>query len=301
MLRPVLGDAALYEAVRARGGLVNTIYRISTGKGGIVYGLRVYAEGGAAPETERRLLYKLAETLPVPKVLFAASSGQHCAHSYLVYEWLEGITLNEWRRQSSRESLLTLAEPLGRLLARIARAPSPADCLSRRIRIAPMLELAEEQLREGMARRRLGDVLAQELLDCLSRSSSVLRALDDAGALVHGDFGGRNILVKAGESGAPEISGVIDWEEAAIGSPLWDAGSLFRYPLRYSEEFRTLFASGYEAGGAKLPRDWWTLARMIDSVRLVSILNEERELPIVFAECVELIQAIVADRRRAGA
>jgi hypothetical protein len=74
---------------------------------------------------------------------------------------------------------------------------------------------------------------------------------------------------------------------------LWDVGSLFRYPHRYSEEFRALFAEGYGAAGGSLSPDWYMAARTVDSVRLVSILSEERELLGVFAECIELIQSIV--------
>ncbi|HEX8749117.1 MAG TPA: aminoglycoside phosphotransferase family protein [Pyrinomonadaceae bacterium] len=294
MLRPVTGQAGLHEVSRAGGGLVNTIYRISTGESGRVYGLRVYARDGSAMETERRLLCNLVKTLPVPKVLFADAGGEGCAYPYLVYEWLEGITLNECRRQTSREAFLTLAEPLGRLLSQIAGTAFHSDCIGGTMQAATLLECAGEQLRMGLSRERLGDALADHLRDCLNDSSYVLRALDETGGLVHGDFGGRNILVKALEGGMWEISGVIDWEEAAAGSPLWDVGSLFRYHRRYSEEFRALFAEGYAAAGGRLPPDWCMVARTIDSVRLVSILNEERELPGVFAECIELIQSIVA-------
>jgi aminoglycoside phosphotransferase (APT) family kinase protein len=302
MLRPVTGHAELQEVSRVGGGLINAIYRISTGKAGGVYGLRVYAKEGPAMEMECELLRNLSGKLPVPKVLFADGGAGRCARPYLVYEWLEGITLNECRRQNSREALLTLAEPLGRLLGKVAGAAFNSDCISRRMRVQTLLELAEEQLRAGLARERLGQSLADELRDCLTNSSSLSSWMDDESRLVHGDFGGRNILVKSREGGAWEISGVIDWEEAAKGSPLWDVGSLFRYHKRYSEEFRARFAEGYDAvAGWRLPTDWWMMARTIDSVRLVSILNEEHELPGVFPECIELIQSIVAERSSTSA
>jgi aminoglycoside phosphotransferase (APT) family kinase protein len=296
MLRPVLGDARVQQFALAGGGLVNTIYRVTTdNSAGAAYGLRVHAADGSAFETECRLLRSLAATLPVPRVIFADASLRHCAHPYLVYQWLEGITLNEWRRQSPRAALLALAGPLGQLLARIARADLPAAHVTKTIRVAAMLERAEEQLRTGPARVRLGGALADRLRDCLNGSSPTLRALDQTSVLVHGDFGGRNVLVKVSEGGEWGISGVIDWEEAAAGSALWDVGSLFRYSRRYSGEFRTLFERGYSAAGGRLPPDWWLLARTIDATRLVATLSEERELPGVFAECAELIESLVAD------
>lgn len=293
MLRPLLGGAGLHEVARVGGGLVNTVYRVRAGGG--TYALRVCAADGPDFEEECRLLDNLAETLPVPCVLFADASGRLCARPYLVYRWVEGVSLNECRRQNSPDALLTLAGPLGRLLAQIAGSAFTADHVSKTMRVSTLLRRAEEQLRAGQARRRLGGAPADRLRDHLNRRAAVLRALDDAGALVHGDFGGRNILARVGGNGEWGISGVIDWEEAAAGSVLWDVGSLFRYPRRYSDEFRTLFERGYRAAGGRLPPDWWHTARTIDATRLVAILSQERELPGVFAECAELVGSIVTE------
>ena len=293
MLRPLLGGAGLREVVRVDGGLVNTVYRVKAD--GETYALRVCAADGPAFEKECRLLNHLAKSLPVPRVLFADASGRRCALPYLVYRWVEGVSLNECRRQSSPDALLKLAGPLGRLLAQIADANFPADHVSKTMRVATLLRRAEEQLRAGLARQRLGGALADQLCDLLNRRAAVLHALDDTSALVHGDFGGRNVLVRAGGSGEWEISDVIDWDEAAAGSALWDVGSLFRYPRRYSDEFRTLFERGHRAAGGRLPLDWWHTARTIDATRLVAILGQERELPGVFAECAELIRLVITE------
>jgi hypothetical protein len=34
---------------------------------------------------------------------------------------------------------------------------------------------------------------------------------------------------------------------------------------------------------------------LLDATRLVATLNEERELPVVFAECRDLIEAVVTE------
>jgi hypothetical protein len=44
-----------------------------------------------------------------------------------------------------------------------------------------------------------------------------------------------------------------------------------------------------------MPDDWLQTARLLDSTRLVAILNGERELPVVFAELRELIEAMIAE------
>lgn len=308
MLTPILGGAVLHKVARVEGGLVNTIYRVALDRGETIYGLRVYAAGYSAFEMERWLLPSLAGALPVPEVLYADASGQRCVHPYLVYRWIEGITLNECRRSTAPEVFLTLAEQLGGLLARIAGISSPNSLpVSRRIgrlpmiRIASRLDRAEERLRTGLARERLGDVLADSLRNCLNKGARLFSAPEHAGGLVHGDFGGRNILVKVMEGDEWVMSGLLDWEETAVGSPLWDVGSLFRYSRRYSRKFRKLFAIGYRTAGGHLPADWWCTARLLDSTRLVEVLNGERELPGVFAECRELIGSLIADFNRPAA
>jgi thiamine kinase-like enzyme len=114
--------------------------------------------------------------------------------------------------------------------------------------------------------------------------------------MAHGDLGGRNILVAPTESDGWRVCGLIDWEFAFSGSALWDVGRMFRYSKRYSETFRRGFERGYRDAGGTLPEDWFRTARLLDSTRLVTILNETQELPLVFAECRELIEAMVARR-----
>jgi aminoglycoside phosphotransferase (APT) family kinase protein len=224
-------------------------------------------------------------------------------HPYLVYKWIEGITLNECRRQTPPAELLSVAEPLGRFLADVANF-SLADDLNGATNDvhegqSPMellLSANEEALLHGLARKRLGAALADAMWSRLDASAVRLCGLDPAASLVHGDLGGRNILVALDEDGGWRISGLIDWEAAFSGSSLWDVGSLFRYPRRYSETFRQRFERGYRDAGGALPEDWLRIARLLDATRLVATLNEERELPVVFAECRELIEEVVTER-----
>jgi hypothetical protein len=42
-------------------------------------------------------------------------------------------------------------------------------------------------------------------------------------------------------------------------------------------------------------RPWHRASRLLDATRVVEILNEDRDLPAVFAECRELIVALVTE------
>ncbi|HEU4883560.1 MAG TPA: aminoglycoside phosphotransferase family protein [Longimicrobium sp.] len=288
MMAPAV-ETAVRGIARVGAGLTNTTYRV-TATDGAAYGLRLYAAGRAALDLERWLLPALSAAIPVPDVLCADAGG---AHPYLVYHWIEGVTLNECRRDAGPAALMDLAEPLGRLLAAVAAAPGVHGPDLDAIRIDARLARAAERLRTGLARERLGAALADGLRARFAGDAARLQALEHPGGLVHGDFGGRNVLVRRAGEGGWEISGVIDWESAGLGSALWDVGSLFRYPQRYSPEFRAAFKRGYRAAHGALPDDWFSAARLLDSTRLVSILDEPRELPSVFAECRQLIAALI--------
>jgi aminoglycoside phosphotransferase (APT) family kinase protein len=301
MLSPVLKGGAIIGVERVEGGLVNTLYRVTLADGGGSLCLRIFAAGQLPWETERNILKHVSGSLPVPDVL-AEWSGNGSSHPYLVYRWIEGMTLDECRRQMPPVAFLSLAEPLARLLAGVASfSPAcalngkPEDAHAGASTIETLLSEIEEMLRRGVARAGLGGALADMLRRLLEANASQLVALDCHRCLVHGDLGGRNILVTPAGNNNWVVSGLIDWEESFSGSALWDVGSLFRYARRYSKEFLERFERGYRDAGGNLPDDWWRIARLLDSTRLVELLNEERKLPIVFAECRELIAAVVAE------
>jgi aminoglycoside phosphotransferase (APT) family kinase protein len=300
LLYPVLKGAAIAGVERVEGGLTNTLYRITPADGGVSLCLRIFAAGRLPWERELKILALVSASLPVPDVLLADCGGAGFRYPYLVYRWIEGITLNEFRRQMSPAALLSVAEPLGRLLAGVASF-SCADglngalnyVLKARSPIEVLLSANEDALLRGLARKRLGAASADAMCSRFDAISVRLCELDRAASLVHGDLGWRNILVAPAEDGGWRISGLIDWEAAFLGSSLWDVGSLFRYSRRYSETFCQLFERGYRDAGGALPDDWLRTARLLDATLHVATLNEEQERLVVLTDCRELIEAMV--------
>jgi len=301
LLSASVKDDAIIGVQRVAGGLVNTTYRITLTEPGASLCLRIYASGEDAWKREREILDLVSSSVPVAEVLFSSPSSPGLPYPCVVYRWIEGITLNECRRLIPAGDFVALADTLGRMLARIAsfsfpgaHSTEPTAAPTRRSDIDALLSSSEESLRHGLARARLGGALADALWHRLVIGSPALVERDRDGCLVHGDLSGRNILVAAGNDGDWHVSAFLDWEAAFSGSALWDVGSLFRYSGRYTEIFRARFESGYREAGGALPQDWWRIARLLDATRLVETLNEPRELPVVFAECHQLIEAVVA-------
>lgn len=297
MCAPITGGRALGDVAAMEGGLVNTLLRVTTTKGAD-YALRMSspdpddATWSARFEVEIDLLRRLSRSLPVPCPIVVDRTAFDFGVPYLIYPWIDGITLNDCRRNFGHVALPSLAEPIGRVIGSIASAIDVASELPLRRRIvSDAIDAADGQLESALVHARLGTELAMAFRECLARNRGVLEAADDAPSLVHGDFSGRNVIVRPVTSNDWVVSGVLDWETASIGSPLWDLGSLFRYARRYDADFRRAFERGYRAVGCELPDEWWYVARLLDATRLVATLAEDRELPHVFGDC----RAILAD------
>jgi len=281
--RLVDGPIASVEPVT--GGYTNTLHRVVLASGGVVT-VKHYAAGAGAFADELATLTQLAGILPVPEVVRADAS--RCA---IVYRWIEGITLDDCRRGEPPQAFASLADPLGRLFAWLARTPPPVA--GARWDVKPVTAVALTQLTSGRARDRLGKPLADAMARAIERAGDQLAW--GTPCLSHGDIGGRNILVQRALRDRWRIGGVIDWEAAATGSPLVDVGSLFREPARYDGAFLAAFERGYREADGVLPDDWYRTSRTLDAFKLIDTLAEDRELPGVFAECRMLLAKLVAD------
>lgn len=293
---------------RAEGGVINTVLRVvvvydepdrpdePAGSGSALQ-LRIFNGEPGAFEKEHALLSlePLRRILPVHEVLVADGSLAQIPYPFMVSRWIDGITLNECRKRVPKEEFLTLAEPLGALAAHVAQI-EPPDVLRRKpsVRAPELIAEADSRLRAGLARERLGSSTAEALRRIFRERAQLLEPVGIAGALVHGDFLGRNILVEPAD-GAWRIVGLIDWELACCGWGLWDVGNLFRYARCYSPSFRSEFARGYCQAGGVLPADWYRTSRLLDATRSIALLTEERELPETFADCCEILAGVITD------
>lgn len=279
-----LVKAPIAKISRVDGGLTNTIHKVTT-EAGEILAVKHYAGGREAFEAELVTLTLLHGTLPVPDVVQADAE-----HNVLVYRWIDGITLDDARKVEA-QALASIAEPLGRLVAWLARtdATEPYE-------LAPILDKAYRQLLDGRARQRLGAPLSDALHRALAAAEPELAW--GTVCLVHGDLGGRNVLVQRATTERWRISGVIDWESTSTGSPLFDIGSLFRYAARYDAGFMRGFERGYREADGQLPERWLLTARLLDATWLIDTLDEPAEFPGVYADCRMLLAQLARDLER---
>ncbi len=250
------------ESRRVEGGFTNTLLRVELEDETLAVKLFARREACVIETAHLSSLRNLA----VPRVVHADSRVP-----VIIYPWIEARTFNDVRKADPAR-LAELAEPLGRTLAELAAQTAPRANPPREVEAA--IRAAIDRLERGRARERLGSI-ADRIIALFDGF-----APPDEPVLVHGDFGGRNVLVD--DNG---IAAIVDWEAATTGSPLWDVGSLFRYARRYDAAFRADFARGH--GG--LPDGWHHTSRVLDATRLVAALDEDREAPSYHADCLALL------------
>jgi aminoglycoside phosphotransferase (APT) family kinase protein len=173
---------------------------------------------------------RLPVATPVP--LATAPVGQHqepLGRCHVALSRLRGQPLAGERAISPRSEPVVIAE-LGRLLdalSELGASPAVARVVpganpDHWVRFASEVNRVLCPLMSDRGRRRAEAELAK------------VAAVDPAGtALVHGDLGGANLLWTVAEPG-PHLAGILDWDEAHIGSQADDLASLaatFGWPL----------------------------------------------------------------------
>jgi Ser/Thr protein kinase RdoA (MazF antagonist) len=143
-------------------------------------------------------------------------------------------------------------------------------------------EFIENDLNRPLLQERLGTEDLLLLQELFVKWSHVLRELVDAQFLVHGDFNHRNAVLDR-KNGRWEVMGILDWELACVGSPLWDAARFICYEKADSLHWEPHFLEGFNAQGIGLPEEWDSLSCVINTISaaqgLASSRVQERFIP----------------------
>ena len=146
-----------------------------------------------------------------------------------------------------------------------------------------------------MAQSRVPAELLDKTQSAMWSHAADLRRAADETSLVHGDFGGRNLIVRQ-RAGRWVVAAVLDWEFAVSGSPLADVGHFLRYERSRRAAAEPHFRAGYLEGDGRLPSGWRRLARLVDLVALCEMLTHDGLPDPAAAELVALMRATVDDQ-----
>jgi aminoglycoside phosphotransferase (APT) family kinase protein len=266
--------------------------------------LRLYEHDASLCQKEVDLLDLIKDSVPTPTVLHAEPVGGNGIPPFLFLEYVDGISFRELKRNESADSIAEAAGAVGRVLASIGHTTfSRSGWLGPGPEVgAPLLEGANPAprfvdlcLASANLQRRVSPDLRERITSLVWSYADAMASLDAERRLVHGDFGGRNLLMRR-VAGRWEVAAVLDWEFAISASPLTDLGHFLRYESAARPCVERHFSQGYLQAGGRLPDDWRRLARVLDLIALCESLTHDELPQAVVAELVELVRATVENR-----
>jgi aminoglycoside phosphotransferase (APT) family kinase protein len=304
VLHRALPGHAVRSFAAMTGGQINAMYRVEVEGFEDPLVLRFYARDRTACQKEVDLHRLVARSVPVPEILYAATSEQEGVAPHVLMRWVKGLTLRQLKARHQAPEIAEAAHSIGQTLARIAsfEFTSPGRIGAGLAIDAPLLEphhgaaeFVESCLRSPETQRRLESPLRDRVREFIWRWAPAMDPLAGERRLVHSDFGSPNLLVDRVD-GRWRVSGVIDWEFAFSGPPLVDVGHMMRYERRGRPLLEPWFSDGFLAGGGTLPPDWRELARAVDLMALCEFFTRPELPESIVPELVELIAATTEGR-----
>jgi aminoglycoside phosphotransferase (APT) family kinase protein len=265
----------LVRAWPLEGGVSAATSAVEVAIGGEVRRFVVRQPGGHyrrdVGERDFRLMQALADAgLPVARPRLLDPTGERLGEPALVLDYLAGET--DPRRDVDRATL----EALARQLAAIHAIPEPQGFThllpDLRALAIPFVARRPEQPDES-----LGE---SEVRAALARMPQPPRANPDV--VLHGDFWPGNVLWRHGE-----ISGVVDWEDAAIGDPLYDL-AITRLDVlwTYGPGAPELFTQAYAHAAPQVdlaPLAWFDLGACLRPAGQISVWSTAAADPVAHA------------------
>ena len=264
----------------------NVLVRLKAGDELLI--LRQYLRGAAPCRQEILLLQALQDLIPVPRLVKSEVTGGDCGIPYLIYRFLPGLTFRQIRASGSRLDMANAARAIGRCLGVLQNQDIPLSVAGH---LNQRFQLTAHQLAGPILRERIGRADLSLLHEMFDKWSPVLQRLCDERSLVHGDFNHRNVVLDQKE-GHWEVTGILDWELAGIGSSLWDAARFMCYQKPDSVHWESHFVDGFRTkGGKSLPDDWEVLSRVMNTLSAAVSLSSDSAQQCFLPELRSLIHA----------
>jgi aminoglycoside phosphotransferase (APT) family kinase protein len=218
---PQLGVRSIEKIARLTSGLSSQSYRVEadTDDGPATWVMRVEPEHGVIPPYDIAREYRLLEAmeraeLPVPHMLYLGEDKNVVGGRFLLMSFIVGeiYRSRDARLDDDPETLKSVQEQFVEMLARIHAAPQD---------VYPQYATGPEAVRAQVAICRdrmkrtelLPTPVLRHALDLLEREAPKAQRI----GLLHGDYRLPNLMWHEGR-----ISGILDWELAAVGDPLSD-------------------------------------------------------------------------------
>ncbi|MGQ3889810.1 phosphotransferase family protein [Legionella sp. CNM-1927-20] len=278
-----------YELIS--GGCANLNCKIYFDLDNNPYILRLYLRDTEAAYREQQLSLRLKTELPIPEIYFI---GHYQGYQFAFTQYLPGITLRDLLLSKQAFNMNELMYEVGTLATKIHAHTFPKPgFFNRQMQIMQSSETSYiEYAKSCLKNDRVVSVLEADIISKITYYLSQLGPFfssQDEKCLVHGDFDPANILVSQ-EDKQWKISGILDWEFAFSGSPLFDVANMLRYAHHMPLAFKNSFLKGLSLSYS-LPKDWQTTVNLLNLLALLDCLT--RSLPNYRNQQADIYQLIV--------
>ncbi len=250
--------------------------------------LRIYTRDPSVCQKEVDILRSTSGQLPVPELIYADPKGEDDVGPYVLYRYAEGITFQELKSRGDLQDMADAAYAIGAALARLQTVSLSEPVSARQ-------EITDECLNSPILEQRLGGFDRDRLGIFFSNWLPRIRNLYQQTALVHGDFNNRNTIVNRKGSGWV-VTGILDWEYAFIGSPLWDASRFICFERQARPCREPHFSRGFRESGGSLPKDWREFSRALNALTAAESLSRPDLRAQYIPELHDLIVATLDGR-----
>jgi len=250
--------------------------------------LRIYTRDPSVCQKEVDILRSASGQLPVPELIYADPKGEDDVGPYVLYRYAEGITFQELKSRGDLQDMADAAYAIGAALARLQTVSLSEPVSARQ-------EITDECLNSPILEQRLGGFDRDRLGIFFSNWLPRIRNLYQQTALVHGDFNNRNTIVNRKGSGWV-VTGILDWEYAFIGSPLWDATRFICFERQARPCREPHFSRGFRESGGSLPKDWSEFSRALNALSAAESLSRPDLRAQYIPELHDLIVATLDGR-----
>ena len=289
ILNTALPKSALTSVEELQGGCrnVNLLLRFDGTQVPLV--MRIYVRDPAMCQKEVCILTSAAHHLPVPEIIYVGENGEEGIGPFVLYPYIEGLTFQELKSAGNLEDMAKAAFAVGQSLARLQAVSPPPPLAS-----SPYAS-AEQSLSSRVLIQRIGERERDRLQDFISGWLSQVTDLYEDNVLVHGDFNNRNTIIgRQGDQWL--VMGILDWELAFPGSPLWDAARFICYERKARPYREPHFLNGFREEGGELPENWADFSRVVNAISIAQSLSDS-DVPARFIpELRDLLSGLIEGR-----
>lgn len=256
------------------GGCANLNIKINLAGNNQSFILRIYLRDKQAVYREKNLGTLLNQCVPIPQVYFIDSCENY---RFAITEFIPGITLRDLLLSNKPHDVSDLMFDAGQLLSNIqSHHFTAAGFFDNELNISELtskdnyIDFAHQCLKHATVIQCLTISVTENIKGIIEKLNAFLP--DDAeNHLVHGDFDPANILVNKIDN-QWKISGILDWEFAFSGSPLFDVANMLRYAHQMPAVFETSFIQGVSTGFTP-PQHWKITTLLLNIISLLDCLT----------------------------